>query len=207
MASPDEVPRDVLEGASSILLLAPSLGAHDEEACIELLDPGASSRVDLLATTFIKSPEERLHVWRRTNGENLGEVAFICVGDMTRSVAAQATGTAPVSDDIVIDTLTSPSDLTGLGILLTERLDTLRKEGNRTVVCFHSVTALLQYVDLRRAFRFLHVLINRVEAAGAIAHFHMDPGAHDQRAVSTITSLTDAVVEVDDAGQWTIRTR
>lgn len=207
MASPRELTQDVLEGASSILLLAPSLGGHDDDACSELLDLSTASAVDLLAATFIKSPEERLNVWRRSNGFDPASVAFVCVGDMTRSVAGQSTDTAPVSEDCVIDTLSSPSDLTGLGILLTERLGELQAGGNRIGICFHSVTALLQYVELRRAFRFLHVLINRVETAGAVIHFHMDPGAHDQRVVSTITNLTEAVVEVDEVGEWTIRTR
>jgi hypothetical protein len=91
-----------------------------------------------------------------------------------------------------------------LGITVSEYLS--KHGGTNTMVSFDSLTSLLQYVELQRAFRFLHVLANRVKTAGAVAHFHMDPGAHDEQAMATLSSLFDAVAEFDD-GEWSIRRR
>jgi hypothetical protein len=91
-----------------------------------------------------------------------------------------------------------------LGITVSEYLSD--HGGPGTVVTFDSLTALLQYVELQRAFRFLHVLANRVKTTESVAHFHMDPAAHDAREVATLSSLFDAVAEFDD-GEWSLRTR
>jgi hypothetical protein len=63
------------------------------------------------------------------------------------------------------------------------------------VVCFDSLTAMLQYVDVETAYEFLHAITGQLYAADARAHFHIDPTAHDRTTVDSIASLFDAVVE------------
>ena len=91
-----------------------------------------------------------------------------------------------------------PADLTGLGITISERLTDWSPD---SLLIFESLTVLLEYVDLKRVFRFLHVLVNRVKATGAVAHYHLDPGEHDDRTVATLTSLFDTVVAYEN-GRW-----
>ena len=101
-----------------------------------------------------------------------------------------------------------PEDLTGLGIALSESLSPAGggdADPTRFVLAYDSVTALLQYVDTERTFRFLHVLTSRVRAANALGVFFMDPAAHDDRTVRTVEALFDAVVEQDDDGEWVVR--
>jgi hypothetical protein len=62
-------------------------------------------------------------------------------------------------------------------------------------VCFGSLTKLLQYVDLKTAFRFLHVMTRQVKQVGAVAHFHIAPDAHDEQTLATIQSLFDRIVD------------
>lgn len=45
------------------------------------------------------------------------------------------------------------------------------------------------------------MLIKRIEAVDGFAHYHMDPTAHDEKALATLRSLFDAVVELKD-GAW-----
>lgn len=68
-------------------------------------------------------------------------------------------------------------------------------DGHPTTVCFHSVTALLQFAELPRVFRFLYTLASRVASSGARAHYHLDPNAHDEQTVTALTPLFDAVVQ------------
>lgn len=69
-------------------------------------------------------------------------------------------------------------------------------------MCFHSITALLQYADLSCVFRFLHVLTRHVDTVDGVAHYHIDPTAHDAQTLATIETLFDTVIEYED-GDWT----
>jgi hypothetical protein len=77
-------------------------------------------------------------------------------------------------------------------------------EDEHIVFCFDGVTSLLQYADLQRAFRFLHVVTGRVKTVGGVGHYHLDPEAHDTQTLATLKGLFDAVIEVEDDGTWTI---
>lgn len=71
-------------------------------------------------------------------------------------------------------------------------------DGNRVVVCFHSVIALLQYAVVRRAFKFLDELTSRLARANAVAHFHLNPGALDEQTINRLLPLFDAVVDLTE---------
>ena len=98
--------------------------------------------------------------------------------------------------------MTTPSDLTGLGVAISE---VLSEWDDPVLVCFDSLTSMLQYVDSDTAYEFLHAVTGQVHAARARAHFHVDPAAHDETTLAGITSLFDARVSVND--RTTVRTR
>jgi hypothetical protein len=45
-----------------------------------------------------------------------------------------------------------------------------------------------------------------VRSVDAVAHYHIDPEAHDDQVLATLSSLFDAVARFDD-GDWEIRSR
>jgi hypothetical protein len=102
----------------------------------------------------------------------------------------------------VTETISSPSDLTGLGIQIGEFLS---EWSAPTVLCFDSLTSMLQYVDFETAYEFLHAITGQIHASDARAHFHIDPGAHDQQQIAGITSLFDASVSLEEEPR--VRTR
>ncbi len=99
--------------------------------------------------------------------------------------------------------VSSPSDLTGLGIEITNALGELTDtdEDRQPVVCFHSLTPLLQYVSREELFQFLHKVTHTFTEEDAIAHFHMDPTVHDEETITTFLHLFDAAIIYDD-GEW-----
>ncbi len=202
-----EAVRSRLEGVSSVLLLAPSLSDHEDDVCADLLEPEADRATNALWVSYTKPPDAQLRRWRAAGGGTPAEVGIVSVDEASRSVSATTgTDSGPGFPSQPTETVTSPNDLTGLGITITEHLTEWNGNGNRTVMCFDSLTGMLQYVDLDTAYEFLHVILGRIQAVDAVAHFHMDPGAHDQQTVATITSLFDAAVEPTDDGH-TIRRR
>lgn len=84
----------------------------------------------------------------------------------------------------------SPEDMTGVGIEFSELVGLLGREGyDRIRVVFDSVTPLLVYADTQTVFRFLHVLVSRIETMGGLGLFTIDDTAHTERDVSVIGQL------------------
>lgn len=200
-----------LAGAHNVLLLAPPLGESDADACGSLLSGGLSHGQNVLSVTFNQSPDARIEQWRATGGPmdpaNLG---FIVVGEGVRSAAVAgpfAGGPGPEDLGPIVKSVSSPADLTGLGIELGNFFEHWTGDGNEIRLCFHTLTTFLQYADLRTVYRFIHVLTGRVRSAGGVAHYHLDPAAHDQRTVNTLLALFDAVIERDESGEWEVRRR
>jgi KaiC/GvpD/RAD55 family RecA-like ATPase len=102
---------------------------------------------------------------------------------------------APGDDDPVVERVSSPADLTSMGVAFTTAVDDLGNPA-RLRLGFTSVSTLLQYVDAERAFSFLHVLSRRASAAGYLGVFSIDPTAHEERFVNVVTSIFDAAVEI-----------
>jgi hypothetical protein len=170
-----------LDGAASILLKAPSMGG-DRERCRSLLtgdvdDPG------VLFVTFTRGAEACIDQLG-DHGDEVSNLGVITVGD--------AGGTAD-RDDVETRNVASASDLTGLGIEIGQ---VIAEWEAPVTVCFDSLTSMLQYVEFETAYEFLHTLTGRFYAADARAHYHVDPGAHDEQHLAGIESLFDASVDL-----------
>lgn len=201
-----------VEGANNVLVLAPSMASQDGEACTNLLSVAAHDEEAVVSVTFNESPDARIEAWRANGGpDDPAKLGFVVVGDEMRSAAAsQPVAGGPSIDGVgpTIVSVSSPGDLTGIGIKLGNFLEDWADDDHRLVLCFHTLTTFLQYADLRPVFRFLHVLTGRVAAADGVAHYHLDPSAHDEKTVNTLLALYDAVVELDgDDGRWQVRRR
>jgi len=187
-----------LSDVSNVLLLAPSLGGQGGDVCLELLSRTPPSATNVLAVTYTDTPEEWTDRWTAHAGVSPVRGGIVSIGQ----------GGTDVSDPSwAVKTVENPSDLTGIGIELSELLSgmaTAAEDDEHVAVCFDGITSLLQYADLQRAFRFLHVVTGRVKTVGGTGHYHLDPEAHDSQTLATLKGLFDAVVEVDDDGSWTI---
>lgn len=188
------------EGATNVLLLAPDGTDADSEACLHLLSDDDVDLWNVLSLGYSTPPARTARAVGRATDSTM-DAAFVCIGERTRSTA-----TASTSSEIdawpgatTVQVVPDPTDLAGIGLAVNERLEGWGDDG-QTVVCYHSLTHLLDYVDLQTAFRFLHVLLGRIAAADARAHFHLDPERHDRETVGTLSLLFDDVVSVDEDG-------
>jgi hypothetical protein len=185
-----------LGDATTVLLGAPSMTGGADDACVDLLSQAAPEATSVLWVSFTKSPSDCIGRWRDRHDADPSQFGVIVVGE-----------TIGTSGDAInpnaVQQITNPSDLTGIGIKVGEFISGRDED---IAVCFDSLTALLQYVDLETAYEFLHALTGQLYSAGAVSHFHIDPSAHDQRTVDTLLSLFDAEVDFAD-GDPEIRTR
>lgn len=111
-----------------------------------------------------------------------------------------ATGKGSMNDTRAMKYVSSPGDLTGIGmgiVKCTRDIDSEVERGLRLSVL--SVSTLVQYANSQRVFNFLHTITGRVSAAEYLGVTTLDPTAHDAQDVNTFTSLFDAVVELREA--------
>lgn len=170
-----------LDGATNVLLKEPPMG-QDRGVCTKLIE--RSSPAGVLFVTYTKRPDACVEKLDDPNA--FDHVGVVTVGEG---------GATSDRSGVVTETISTPSDLTGLGIQIGQFLSEWRGPVH---VCFDSITSLLQYVEFRTAYEFLHAITGQVHAADASSHFHVDPAAHDAKEVAGITSLFDASVSLED---------
>jgi hypothetical protein len=187
-----------LGDASSVLLLGSMLddltkGFHDT-----LLSEDAVDEKNVLVLTH-QSPDSWLRDWNERS-ESAGNVGII-----TFSESWSRRDTLP-SD---VSTVTvNAGDLTGIAMKLTQFLTASGECDSGTVLCFESITELLQYNEPKPLFRFLRLVTRRIDHVEGTAHFHMDPSVHDTAEISRMRSLFDAIVEPrPSTGDVTVSTR
>lgn len=199
----------MVDPGDTVLVLCPPFVPDGSLACVDLLTVDPTAQENVLSITYTESPCDRLALCDEYDGTQPADVSIINVEVNVRSTATSVTGgdSTEIPPELTANHVSSPADLTDLGVTITTQLDEWQAEApdRQIVACFHSVTALLQYVDRRPTFKFLDVLTDRFTATDAIAHFHMDAGAHDERTISSLVALFDVVCEYEN-GEWTLRT-
>lgn len=100
-----------------------------------------------------------------------------------------------------VEYVSSPADLTGIGIGVSEQLRRFaQSDVDRTRVAFYSLSTLLMYAELETVFRFLHVLTGRIDSIDGVGVFAIDPTTHEESTVNTLKQLFDGMVELRNEG-------
>lgn len=194
-----------LGDVANILLLVPSLDARDDEACVDLQTITHPDGENVLSVTITQSVDDRMAVWRSQMEDLLpSKIGFISVGTMTRSTTDGGDSGDRHRDALAVDNVADPGDLSAISSAITRYLSVWEKDSNQTILCFHSLTALLQHADQEAVHQFLDDLADRVRSTGAIAHYHCDPTAHRQEALDILTQSVDVVVKPTESDGWSV---
>jgi KaiC/GvpD/RAD55 family RecA-like ATPase len=116
-------------------------------------------------------------------------------------------GVGEVRDDDRIKYASSPVDMTGIGIKLSEFLELFYQDRGveQTRVALHSLSTLLMYSDLQTVFRFLHVFTGRIQSVDGLGLFSIDSTAHDDQTMNTLKQLFDGIVTTAEDAEPTVR--
>ena len=198
----DTSDRRQLERASNVLLLAP-LTPTGNRACLELLTATSSpENTNVAAVTYTPPPETWVSDWKSHIRTLPAELAFIHANQVETNAEPGDESGIPSGTTVARVDPNQPMDIVAP---LSEQLTRWENNGNQTVISVQTLTILLEYVDFDTAFRYLHILTHRVQAADAIGYYHMDPDIHDEETVNTLKTLFDAVVEVStDGDEWSV---
>ncbi|UPV73678.1 helix-turn-helix domain-containing protein [Halorussus limi] len=190
-----------LDQSSNVLLLAP-LTPTGNRACLELLASTTKpDEANVAAVTYTPPPETWISDWTAHVGDLPAELAFIHANTVETDEGPAGNEVPPNVSVARVD----PNQPMDIIAPLSEQLTRWEGNGNQTLVSVQTLTVLLEYVDFDTAFRYLHILTHRVQAANAIGFYHMDPDIHDEETINTLKTLFDAVVEVSDDGEeWSV---
>jgi hypothetical protein len=195
--------REFVAPGTNVLVLAPVMEADTGAMCSRLLHVDSPAEEAVLLVTFTQSADARVDSFRDRAPAKPADLHVVDVTGETRS-ASDAPSHVPGR---VVDAVSSPTDLTGIGIAINEQLAEWAPSGLQIALCFHTLTTLLQYASEDRVFQFLHVLTSRVRSIDAVAHYHLDPVAVDDRTVHTLMQLFDVVIRQNEDGEWEVKSR
>ncbi|MFC4550437.1 MULTISPECIES: DUF7504 family protein [Halorussus] len=176
------------------LLCAPTLDGDAETQIYEILTQTGPEETNLLVISYRDGPDKWFADWQSYGGQQPADLGFIHVGEITRSAATTSKSTTTTSLGF-LDAVGNPADLTGLCIQISKYLERWAETDRNIVVYFNSLTSLLQFVDLNKAYRFLHVLIGRVKSVDGHAYYRIDSDAHESQTVAILQSLMDDVID------------
>ncbi|MFB6251941.1 MAG: RAD55 family ATPase [Halobellus sp.] len=136
---------------------------------------------------------------KRTPYENRPVAVIDCV--------TRQQGVGDVRDTDRIRYTSSPVDMTGIGIKLSEFLQSFyqNQEIEQNRVMLHSLSTLLMYSDLQTVFRFLHVFTGRVQSVDGLGIFAIDASAHDDQTMNTLKQLFDGIITTQEDGPVSVR--
>lgn len=207
MASSERAPLSAaldLDEVSNVLLLVSPLEADDLDGCMDLLTVDAPARENVWSLGITVSPNTRVKNWEERVGEKPAAFRVVSVGRLPHTTARETARSYGFDPEPHFVSVSDGGNLTRIGAEFTSALGEWADSGRRTVVCFHSVSALLQYASEKRAFQFLNTFTRHVEEEGALAHYHLDPEAHAPATVARFSSIVDVVCSVDGDGEWEV---
>ncbi|QLH76756.1 hypothetical protein HZS55_05310 [Halosimplex rubrum] len=202
MCSVTEQSQTSIRPGDNVLVCCPSFTGAEPRACLDLLTPDGSTDVHALSVLFTQSPGDHVDAWQRIAGAYPTRMRIVAVDADARSDRTDET--AGPDADRSVERVGSPHNLTRLGIRVADCLDEWDGSAETVVVCFQSLTTLLQYVDVESAVEFLDVVTERCAATDAVAHYHLDPEAHDDETIDRLSELFETTLRFDD-GEWTVR--
>lgn len=188
-----------VEPGTNILFTGPPLTGK-RALCMDLLAEGVKNGEGAIAVTTKDSAARVLKDFEsRTPYEGKPVAVVDCV--------TKQQGVADIREDSRIKYASSPVDMTGIGIQLSEFLQAFYQERNikRNRVMLHSLSTLLMYSDLQTVFRFLHVFTGRIQSVEGLGLFCIDETAHDAQTLNTLKQLFDGVVRTEEGGEPEIR--
>ena len=195
---------------TGIALIDEMSGGFDAGINILILAP-PMSYADQLVYALAK-PSQGEYVIILSTNERAAEVidAFKLAGADKRFTgvidAISKSSTPGIMDTPRLMFVSSPTDLTGIGIKFSNMIETIFEgdfsEGETGLFpppirfCINSVSTLLMYRRLEVLYQFLHVLIAKVKKIEGIGIYLLNSESFDEKTLSLIKQLVSCVIEV-----------
>ena len=179
-----------IRSGSNIMMIGPPMSG--KEAIINDIVYSGLKSGDAAVIVTTREPGENVIDWFDYNNLEIPLDHLGIVDCVTKTLGV------PTSETDNIKRASSPVDLTGIGVKISQFLEDfwMKKNIRKTRLCIVSLSTILMYSNIQTVFRFLHVFTGRVKAAGAIGIYVVEEGMHDSQAIATLKQLFDGIIEI-----------
>jgi KaiC/GvpD/RAD55 family RecA-like ATPase len=186
---PTGIPIDPVPQGTTLLVSGPSLSPAEDVARTLIADGSVRNEGVLFVSTG-ETAEKFLAGCRRTVPSM--ETERVGLVDCTGQDIGQS------DSGMQVKYVSTQSDLTGIGMKYSALYESLyaNAEAGRVRTGLISLSSLLMYNDLRQVFRFAQTITSRIDSAGGVGVFSIDPTTHDERTVNMFHHVVDGLVEV-----------
>jgi len=191
-AFPDGIPVDTVPPGTTLLVTGPAL-SRTEDLSLSMVAGGTESGEGALFISTNQTSERLLETCEQhlpTFNNGLAGVIDCSGQDLGRA-----------RFEAQVKAISTQSDLTGIGMKFSSLYESLYADADegRVRTCLTSLSSLSMYVDLRSLFQFTQTLSGRIDSAGGLGVFTMDPTTHDTQTVNTLSQVADGRIEVREA--------
>ena len=182
------------EAGTNILVLAPSM-SNAEQLAYALIKPMNGEYSIVLSTN--ERAAEVIDFFKAAGSDK----HFIGVID-----AITKSSTPGITDTQRLMFVSSPTDLTGIGIKFSNMIETIFdgtfSEGEGGLFpppirfCVNSISTLLMYRKLEVLYQFLHVLTAKLKKIEGVGIYLLNNESFDDKTISLIKQLMSGVIEV-----------
>lgn len=188
------LPIEGVPPGSTLLVVGPPMTGK-RALTLELLAAGFDEESAAVVSTDSSATDIRTSIARYTDtpADQLPLGVIDCVGD------SHGGGSLGPLDSRV----TSPADLTGIGMELTTLMERLHADSPRLRVGLLSLTTMSMYAEPEQVVRFLHVVSSRIREAEGIGFVVAHADTMDEEHLQRLRSFVDGVIEVREEGDRT----
>ncbi|MCX9084389.1 MAG: recombinase RecA [Candidatus Methanoperedens sp.] len=176
---------------SNIMLIGPPMSGK-EIILNHILYHGAILNENAIITVTTREPAKHIIDWFHDNNLELPMERIGIVDCVSKTLGGNASETPNIK------IASSPVDLTGIGVKISQFLEEFYMKKNNQNIQLHinSLSTILMYSNIQTVFRFLHVFTGRIKAAGALGIYVIESGMHDEQAIATLKQLFDGMIEI-----------
>lgn len=180
-----------IKKGSNILLMGHSMSGK-EIILHNIMYHGAAINDNAVISVTTRGSANNIIEWFKENNLILPMSRVGIVDCVTKTL-----GSAMIENES-IKIASSPGDLTGIGVKISEFSEEffMKKNIKNLQLHINSLSTILMYSNIQMVFRFLHVFTGRIKATGAIGIYDIDSGMHDEQTVVTLKQLCDGIIEV-----------
>ena len=192
-----DLPIAGVQSGTSLLVTGPALGGI-RELTLRMLRQ-SSDRQGALFVTADTASRATLEDYERLGGRL----------DFARVGVVDCTEQGVDNKEHNVHAVSSPADLTGIGIEFSALYERLHANGAEQVRAgVYTLSPFVVYAPAKAVYRFVHTLTGRIRTADGLGVCAIDPGTVDDRTLSSLSQAFDAKVELRERdGTCALRAR
>jgi KaiC/GvpD/RAD55 family RecA-like ATPase len=179
-----------IKKGSNIMLMGPPM-CGKEVILHHIMYHGAAKNEDAIIIVATREPATRI---LERFGENDMKQVSSRLG-IVDCVSKNIEGAVIDSENIKI--ASSPVDLTGIGVRISQFIDEFMKKGLMKIqLHIDSLSTILMYSNIQTVYKFLHVFTGRIKAIEGLGVFTIESGMHNEQTISILKQLSDGIIEI-----------